>query len=57
MYFKLQERGIRTIGQLTAKIETGLKKVCGIGDAAYEEIVRQVRKAGAVVTSESIEGE
>lgn len=57
VYFKLQERGIRTLGELTAKIETGLKKVRGIGDAAYEEIVRQVRKAGAVIASESIEDE
>lgn len=40
-----------------AKIDTGLKKVRGIGDAAYEEIVRQVRKVGFVIASESIEGE
>lgn len=46
VYFKLQERGIRTIAELMARIERGdLKKVRGIGDTAYEEIVRQVRKA------------
>ena len=45
VYNKLQERGIRTIGELITKLEYGLKKVRGIGDAAYEEIVRQVRKA------------
>ena len=45
VYNKLQERGIRTIGELITKLEYGLKKVRGIGDAAYEEIVRQVKKA------------
>ena len=45
VYFKLQERGIRTIAELMEKLEYGLKKVRGIGDAAYEEVVRQVRKA------------
>ena len=45
VYNKPQERGIRTIGELITKLEYGLKKVRGIGDAAYEEIVRQVRKA------------
>ena len=45
VYNKLQERGIRTIGELITKLEYGLKKIRGIGDAAYEEIVRQVRKA------------
>ena len=45
VYFKLQERGIRTIAELMTRIERGdLKKVRGIGDTAYEEIVRQVRK-------------
>ena len=45
VYFKLQERGICTISDLTRAIDKGLKKVRGIGDAAYEEVVRQVRKA------------
>lgn len=46
VYFKLQERGIQTIAELMAKIDQGnLKKVRGIGDAAYEEIARQVKKA------------
>ena len=45
VYFKLQERGIRTIAELMTRIERGdLKKVRGIGDTTYEEIVRQVRK-------------
>lgn len=49
VYYKLQERGIRTIAELMTRIERGdLKKVRGIGDTAYEEIVRQVRKAEIV---------
>lgn len=45
VYFKLQERGICTIGELMKAIDRGIKRVRGIGDAAYEEIVRQIRKA------------
>ncbi len=45
VYYKLQERSIRTIAELMAKLEYGLKKVRGIGDVAYEEIMRQLRKA------------
>lgn len=44
VHSRLQKNGIRTIGELITKLEYGLKKVRGIGDAAYEEIVRQVRK-------------
>ena len=46
VYYKLQAAGIQTIGELTKAIDRGLKRVRGIGDAAYEEIVRQIRKAG-----------
>ncbi len=45
VYYKLQAAGVRTIGELMKAIERGLKKVRGIGDAAYEEIVRQVKAA------------
>ena len=46
VYYKLQAAGIQTIGELTKAIGRGLKRVRGIGDVAYEEIVRQIRKAG-----------
>ena len=49
VYFKLQERGIRTIGELMATIDRGLKKVRGIGDVAYQEIIGQVKKAGITI--------
>ncbi len=45
VYYKLQATGVRTICELTKAIDRGLKRVRGIGDAAYEEIVRQVREA------------
>lgn len=45
VYYKLQAAGIRTIGELLGAIDGGLKRVRGIGDAAYEEIVRQVKEA------------
>lgn len=45
VYYKLQSAGIQTIGDLTRAIDRGLKRVRGIGDAAYEEIIRQVKKA------------
>ena len=45
VYYKLQAAGVRTIGEPTKAIDRGLKRVRGIGDAAYEEIVRQVREA------------
>ena len=44
VYFKLQGRGICTIDELMKAIDKGLKKVRGIGDAAYQEVVRQIRK-------------
>lgn len=46
VYYKLQATGIQTIGELTKAIDKVLKRVRGIGDAAYEEIVRQIRKTG-----------
>ena len=43
---RLQESGIRTIGELMKALDKGLKRIRSVGDVAYDEIVRQVRKAG-----------
>ena len=45
VYIRLQERGIKTIGELAKAIDAGLTRVRGIGDAAYKEIIAQVEKA------------
>ena len=45
VYYKLQAAGVRTIGDLMKAIDRGLKRVRGIGNAACEEIVRQVKVA------------
>ena len=46
VHSRLHKSGIRTVGELMKVIDKGLKKIWRIGDVAYEEVVRQVRKAG-----------
>ena len=45
-YSRLQESGIQTIGELMKAVDRGLKKIRGIGDKVYQEIVGQIKAAG-----------